>query len=474
MVAARSIRSRVTPSKRPALKSEQRGKALATSLLSFLSICAACDKSGEAQQSIPTTATVTAKGAAPSNVPGVDSTGAASQLALNDISILWPVPKKTEDIGKLLNGTTPVRSGSSIWPLKEFERIVDATKSLKFKGPLGRDHSIVFPKPESLDLTDLSHWKVVGLRADPAAPSTHENPLGTIPQIRIVMQPVGEVNGKVHAYDYTAHIVYSFLANTERPFKPDKVAFQAIVSDLIELKQYLLKLDPAVETGGTLRTHPGLAASHAGFQAKVQQFLATHLSPKNLQLIAFSGVNFPGNDTWMFFELYPGETAPEPNIAAFPTNSAAPTIPTASNSNLEQNKTVLRQPGVSTRVLFSLMTPEKLELPAIPGRPSPLNKDIPDIIANPSYSNPINTDCVSCHTETTRRAHWKLALTSFAYRGDSESPIVSPSVLPVNVWNFRNFGWFTETILVPAQAFASTRTGNETANALSYLKSNYK
>lgn len=72
--------------------------------------------------------------------------------------------------------------------------------------------------------------------------------------------------------------------------------------------------------------------------------------------------------------------------------------------------------------------------------------------ADPTRSHFFNTDCVSCHTETCRAIdlpHVK------SVAG------VDNAVLPKDVWNVRNFGWFP--------SFPAAR---ETAAVLQFIKAN--
>ena len=94
------------------------------------------------------------------------------------------------------------------------------------------------------------------------------------------------------------------------------------------------------------------------------------------------------------------------------------------------------------------------------------NAEIVDLIANPTISHFFNTDCVSCHTETTRRQALQLVPGAFAYALPEGVAGVSQDVLPANKWNVRNFGWF-ETAATITQ-----RTANETAQVVEFIRSN--
>jgi len=99
-----------------------------------------------------------------------------------------------------------------------------------------------------------------------------------------------------------------------------------------------------------------------------------------------------------------------------------------------------------------------------------LNKDIPNIIANPNYCNVFNTDCISCHSESTRRSLLGLE-ENVKYKFSLEN-LVKKELLPTDIYNVRNFGWFGN-ITDMAKPIISMRTANETANVLEYIKKNY-
>lgn len=381
---------------------------------------------------------------------------------MNDISLLLPVPSDGAGIKHLVSAATVLDSGASLWPEESFKSVLDAALKSSVKGSLGKPHSIEFRNPQDLNFRKRENRKMEAFRIDlNAAPS-----LGTIPQIRLVMQPVGMKSGNVHAFDYAAHLVFNFVANPSPPSKPDLPKFRAIIADLVALKTELADGSPAITADGVLPVHPGYASPK--FDGKMRDFLSKHVALGDPALVPFMGVDMPQADTWMFFNIDSGATVPSPLEGGFPKHSAAPVLPSPRNTNI--NKTQ----GASTRVLFSILSPEKLKAPAIAGLDKPLIEDIPNFTANPNRSNVSSTDCVSCHSETTRRTLLKLTTKSFAFPIPAGVGNVSPAVLPSNNWNFRNFGWFNRTVLEGPKAFATMRTGNETANALEFMHLNYQ
>src|SRR5947207_236814 len=59
--------------------------------------------------------------------------------------------------------------------------------------------------------------------------------------------------------------------------------------------------------------------------------------------------------------------------------------------------------GVSTSALFPDPGQDKLKPPVFLNADLPQVGDIPDLITNPRLAHFFNTDCISCHTGTTRR-----------------------------------------------------------------------
>jgi hypothetical protein len=128
--------------------------------------------------------------------------------------------------------------------------------------------------------------------------------------------------------------------------------------------------------------------------------------------------------------------------------------------------------GASTAPLFPADAASKLDTPLFDGVPRPTHRDIPDIIANPQRATFFNTDCVSCHTESSRRKELNIQV------ADNEIRFVRPagtsgvdeSLLPQDEWNVRNFGWFP---LGGTVSTVTLRTANEAAESADYINREY-
>ena len=316
------------------------------------------------------------------------------KLSVNDISYLWPIPTTQAEVDLLIDG-------ESVWPGPSFEEVLNMALGVRVKDGGGTTRQITFPPSAHFD--DRINWKLVGFRVDPSAPSADPawiNRIGSIPQIRLIMQPVTVTSNGVIVHDFTAHLAFSYVLKGKRPFEPDRKKFAAILDGLLELKEFLLAANPPVSTEGELGVNPGLGQNVPGFSAKVEGFLQKHLANLTPNVVSFMGVSSPKPEPWIFFAWDPSMSeGPLGTVMLFPaiTVKEGSVTPVPKNNNLQFNPPI----GVSTAVLFKSNL--NLNDPAIPHKTEPLNRDIPDIIANPKISNVLNTDCVSCHSETTRR-----------------------------------------------------------------------
>lgn len=402
------------------------------------------------------------------------------QFDVNDVAFLWPVPASIADVDQLISADQMLDEGHvSIWPADVFNAVITQAQQIAVTNSAGRQNKIDF-RPFHAEFTKLSTWKAVSFRVDPSAAGASAEfiqAFGEIPQIRLVLQPVTMAgDGAPRIHDVTVHLVFSFVkppASPEAVPVPDREKFRAIVQELQELKISLQRLGTA--TAGKLSVHPGLKNQVDGFAAKVRSFLLTHLSGDKLSAVAFMGIDPP--EPWIFFAMR--KSGAEFKLQSFPVlsgNSAemlilaggTPVIPTPATTNVDAGR------GVHTSLLFSRTARSRLDVPVFGDRPDLKHKDIPDLIANPTRSHFFNTDCVSCHTESSRRKVLELAMfrSEFQYRRPDGISPVDEEMLPKDQWNVRNFGWF------PAGAHGGTptitmRTANEAAESADFINRNY-
>jgi hypothetical protein len=140
---------------------------------------------------------------------------------------------------------------------------------------------------------------------------------------------------------------------------------------------------------------------------------------------------------------------------------------------------------VSTASLFPLPAPNRLDEVLFPAATDPkLNRlvlrDVMDIVANPLMTTTVTTDCVSCHTESTRRNAMgsPASQAGIAFTLPPGIAGVADTVLPKDRWNVRNFGWGFNFDSSPGttpgfQPTVSQRAANEAAESAAFINRNY-
>jgi hypothetical protein len=387
---------------------------------------------------------------------------------VNDVAFLFPPPTTPDEVTQLISGDDALDGGSTIWPKEFFDQVINFAKS----DPAAAVGSSTIKFP--LELEDLHNWKVAGIRVNPASLGGSDGMVAglqklidglilagqqppidapVVPGIRLVMQPVTVDGTKVTIHDYAAHVVFNQKAVKTGPELLASPKMQSIVADLIALKK-LVKTD-----GVELGVHPGFAVP--GFRAELGKFLKKQLEQKDFDVVSFMGLETPGAEPWIFFRVKRnGPTT----MTKTPIGGFFPPGPTSMMLAVLENPVVLPTPkpventpigpmGITTAQLF----PAGIDVndPVVAGATGAFKdiklKDIPDFVANPERANTFNTDCVSCHTETTRRLTLGLVRNptdppGFAYQlQDKTISGVSAAVTPAKPsgisWNVRVFGW---------------------------------
>lgn len=408
-----------------------------------------------------------------------------TKFDVNDVSFLWPVPKNQADVDRLISADEKVVGGSgAVWPSDVFTTVIKQAGQVVVTNSAGRQNKIDF-QPFNAEFAKASTWKIVSFRVDPSAAGTNPDfirAFGEIPQVRLVLQPVTvAANGTLRIHDVTVHLVFSFVKPRTTPSSgegrpvaiPDRDAFRAIVDDLKALKFGLEQ--NAISTGGKLTVHPGFQKDVDGFTAKVRSCLLKHLNGDKLTAVAFMGIDPP--EPWIFFAMR--KTGNDFKLQPFPVlggNSAqmlilvggTPVIPTPVTTNVDAAR------GVHTSVLFSRTAKNQLKTPVFNDIPNLKFQDIPDLIANPTRSHFFNTDCVSCHSESSRRKVLGLGGidSEFQYRRPDGISSVDETLLPKDQWNVRNFGWFPAGAS-GGLATVTMRTANEAAESADFVNHNY-
>lgn len=407
-------------------------------------------------------------------------------LAVNDISWLLPMPEKPADFAKAISlqdvlgppdpggaTTAPVWSDSA---MKQYFGLA----SSKFGKVEGTEIGIVLTDR----LKDRAVWHISGVRIDPGAPGATDGvaaQFGQQPQIRLIAQPVIKgSDGTPEVLDIAAHLVYSYSTRSDVFAQagcfpkqiPNMEKVSEIARDVQNLKMRLAQGEiggKKIKTGDVpLGIHPAFksAATAVAFRDEILAFLNRRLPEGRLTSMAIAGRPGDNGDAWIFLAMgenprAQGEFFPVPspalNGAQFsqmltisgPGNILPSPAPNNLNATTCQHA-ALKVPlplegrkGLATAELFS-------------GKPSKERvREIVDLIGDPVKSHFFNTDCLSCHTDT------RLGI---EFLGADAFPGIDPDVLPKDIHNVRNLGWFPDE-----GPTATNRTLTETVESLVFF-----
>jgi hypothetical protein len=410
---------------------------------------------------------------------------AAAFLDVNDISYLWPVPLTKADVDSLISLNDEAADGK-IFPEPLFAKLIEEAKTVSIKDQA----RISFP--DDAEFKKPGTWKVAGIRVNPSALGSDPVGLGqfgVIPSIRLIVQPVTMDGESAHIHDMAAHVVFLHMKG---PLQPDKEAFKALVDDLRAIKAFLAQANVDT-TGQELNVHPGFIKKVPGFSDKIRALLKRHLSSRRLAIISFMGIH-NGFEPWIFFKVNvkPGGVLDRVPVSGFrPPDAEHPQVREQMLSNragLQAEPAPSLDPQISPeghRISTSLIlgsdpSDPQLDKIVLPDATDPLVRQLKfrhvvDFIANPLRRSTANTDCVSCHTETTRRLAiaGPAAPEGIAFKHPAGISKVASSVLPKNNWNVRDFGWgfnFRETPdFVPT---VTQRAANEAAESADTINKN--
>lgn len=408
------------------------------------------------------------------------------ELHPNDVSILYPLPESIDEFSGLISiaGLTSELDDSPVFPEADFTTILTIAQE---KGRVDRRGIDFHPSNLSIDA-----WKIAGVRFDPAAPGASAEvaqAFGSIPQIRLVVQPVTLFGGQIRVHDVALHVIYSYPIppTAEQPLpQADSAKVNAMISDLLAMRAVCE--DEGGDTSGALSVHPCLQEPMSDFHVEVVGFLRKYLHAARFQVGAIMGLNNGAFEPWIFVALQRNSQNGE--FAAFPSPgldavSRAPTaqmvsfidfprvqpVPSTTNTlditaNLEIP--ISERRGVSTAPLFESVNMDDFALIGQDAQGSPVlsdtlrNTDIVDWIAHPARAHFFNTDCVSCHSETTLRESRRIPPSEFAFVPEHADMTVDPAMLHANQWNVRNFGWFVDPRFGTKHTTITMRTANET------------
>ena len=405
----------------------------------------------------------------------------SQRFDVNDVSYLWPPPTTREHVDALMTSIDRTADGTPVWPDAAFTSVMETAQKTSVTSLAGTPNTITFDEQFKADLLKASTWKIVAFRVDPSAPGGQADLVerfGAMPQLRLVMQPVTvDATGRVRVHDMAAHLVFGYYTGgSAPPFTPDTARFREMVGDL-----EALKAAAGIDTRGSLGVHPALKTRDVGFATLVKAFIARHTSPSRSKLFAISFTGIEPPEPWIFFATVvtdDGRVVPAPQpvlnrghvqMLGLLNAPAAQPVPSVTNVDASAGK------GVSTGVLFASDIRDRFGEPVFADRARPLHRDIADLVANPRRAHVLNTDCVSCHTESARRVVLNMPEGDGMFRFGRPAGIsgVDEAMLPNTKWNARNFGWFQRNASSPPLATVTMRTANEAAEAAELINRSY-
>ncbi len=435
-----------------------------------------------------------------SSSPPVSLPTSETGVDLNDVSILLSPPQNGSDPAIAITDLSV--AGGDVWSDKAFAEFMaiagSGAAAVAVEDVANNDESAPI---DIGNFANKADWHIASIRVDPGAPGLSPEMVsvfGRSPQIRLVLQPV--TDGDVH--DVTAHLIFSYPKGVEPvagcplpKLVPDDETFQGIIDDVVALKAGLAKGDigdQPIGTTGDLGIHPAddpakvSADTRAAFHAALKAFLEKHLDPARLSAMAVMALPRRVPEPWIFvamamnpstggfvpfpspalkqderlrfaqmLDVRPGVSPRNPSVSSVPvTNNLNPIacafqVP-VDPSNPDGPRPPAESRGVSTAELF-------------PDGDAARMREIVAVIADPARAHFFNTDCVSCHTETRREMD--------ILGTDRVDAPVDPSVLPKELWNVRNFGWFPSFLDSDADvaATATRRTAAETQEVVNAI-----
>lgn len=377
---------------------------------------------------------------------------------LNDVSVLFALPKETDSKNFLLTTQSKGKLGP-LFPQKHADAIKDLIISYDR------------PEPDNVYLS----LRAVGMRIDPCFKFTTSSYEKCSPQLRLVWQPTKGLNTKnVHTFDAAVHTFYA-LTDTE---------FNLLSDKLMKLKMKNQGLTPSITTRGlALGVHPAYRNPERrhSFNEEIKNIILAHAGEKNLVRFTFMQVltknlwwSFGGQDrkkdgTWISMAI-PRLT---PNDIKHDFFNDDP------NDPLGMRGTIMPNVSVQTDDLSQLIqgygvhnNQEGLALMKTGFRS--INR-----IENPKIHSPATLDCVHCHiTEATKLWAQKEKNELFKKSQTNESRFVqafhgrhnlsNSSQITVHNKSLRAFGYFE------AMPSVNQRAINESAHVADEMNSKNK
>ena len=366
----------------------------------------------------------------------------AGGLDVNDVSILFPLPKKPDDISRMLpinfvneDGKAPISPGlfQSLFKHHDYEVEVDGKKTRRVSGAsfTGKDRNEPGHRPTDFGPYDqINDWKIIAMRFDPCAATPTNNLLGHGPrevrtsfdpsscllQLRLTAQPIlpssreiQDFRGPVLGSDNALHLLFTL----------DEAQAKALYADLLKFKESCGDVTSAMP----LMIHPCLKIEsqdqgiNGPQHTEIQRLIKAYA--KQLVAIAMMATH-DGDDPWVFMNgrIESGTFIHLPIAAVHKDDPKTLTIGQNGNvvepfsngfyqqinlQSLADFKTLVRVAPVPipSKVNHSLL--EEYNLSEAFKADGADTKSLHKVTAieNPLRTDFFSTDCVSCHTSST-------------------------------------------------------------------------
>ncbi len=365
---------------------------------------------------------------------------AVKNLDLNDVSVLFPLPA-LNNWDQLIKADHQAKKGTLL-PAEFFKKIPSL---------------VVVPSNEIL----YKDIRVVGMRFDPCF---HEGPapVRCKPQIRLIMQPLENVQGTTSTFDSSLHLFYDLSAEEFKEFigkisllkaefyskdeilplgvnpflKKDglqSVYFNKLTSLVFEyIGENVLTRISFMQVLGS-----GLVWDFSGFDIINTEMKPMNIPRVNVQTQRFINGGVDPQPVWFL-----GAIVPEPEAEE--------------NLNILTRDSRILAPQHEAEIIAAAKAAFRFE--------------------NPNFHNPGTVDCVSCHLAqstknyTLRHFPWynvdRVNLQDIYSNQERNLTNISP--MQTHTIILRSFGYFMN------QPIVSNRTIHESAEVLKYLNQNYK
>jgi hypothetical protein len=390
---------------------------------------------------------------------GGGTSGLASPVTMNDVSILFPLGTAADYSTGHLRADSPGSRGA-LFPASVFQKlpVEGSTPSAGIGG---------------LSTAPYANMRLVALRLDPCFGDLHPSPTATTcrNQLRLVFQEINGSGSAVTTYDSGVHALYSIT----------REELLAMVNEIVRLRE------AAGGQGGkgplaphVLMVTQGLSGS---FSTAVQKLILKYAGEQNLvRATGMTAAN--AGFQWQFFGFDVTGATPTASPIKIPTLAMTGSADSTSEIFFRGFQTSTDPVGMITPHPtgpddFSVLAdvPTALALPAAD------QAKLANALArvdNPTIYTPDTVDCVRCHTATplgqnVARDRLRMGETSGADAFKPDGHWVTADEMKTTDFTFNSANLDTPLVNVHAFSYANAlpainqRTVNETAAVVQFL-----